>query len=193
MAKGKIISKELVTIKGLTGHFEKVLRLDMKSKTFSLNYPIKVIDKNIIQTGECYSSDLKEVELKWQNEVTIFQQLSFKYETVILYHIEEACSYKDGSGNGFIFNWGVFRKIKNKQEYGDRNLFYERGPDAAKKGIWIGNTDIKDWKQMKWSKKAEDFFNELSRQVASIHEQMQYFVDHISDKNIQEIKLLTNK
>jgi len=189
MAKGRILSKEMVTIKGLAEPFEKILRLDLKSKTFWVNYPEKVIDKNIIQTNDCCSSDIQEIEKKFQNAVAVFEALSYKYETLILYHIDEAWSYKDGSGNGFIFNWGVFRKIKNKSEYG-RNLFYERGPDVAKNGIWLGNNDVKDWKQIKWSQKAENFFNELSKQVADIHAKMQYFVDHLSEIDIENLKLI---
>jgi hypothetical protein len=187
MTKGKLLYRETVEIAGLpTNLFEKECRFELKSGLFYITHPTKVVDKNLIELDYVCAKSLEETEMLYERAVQKFKSLSYKYKSVILYQIEESNDIHDASGTGFVFNWGVFRKIKTDE---GKNYVFERNYQGAR-DIWIGNSDIKDWKETKWSQQAEAFFIELSKQIEEIYNKLQYFVNHVDISEINNVKLL---
>lgn len=192
-AKGKLIYRKLVNIKGLDKPFEKECRFELKTGEFSINYPERIVKDNIVQISFVYGQSLKQLEQDYKHAVECFEMLEFDYKMVIMYQIEERGSYKDGSGEGFVFNWGVFRKIESKRwqdNYANRKYHFERGYGKKDNEYALRGSNIRDWKEIAWSEKAEAFFIELSKQVETIYHKLEYFVTKVDFEEINNIKLL---
>lgn len=186
---GRIIYKEDVEIKGYPGMFHKECRFNLKDGFFSITHPKKIVNKDITEVDEVFGKSLERTEELWRNAVAEFESLGFKYERVIMYHIEEKGSYKDGSGEGFVFNWGVFRKILVDD---DTDVKYLIEKDSiGRKSINVPYHEIKKWKEIKHTEIAENFFSELSRQVENIYHKLEYFVNRIDIDSQDDIRLLS--
>lgn len=94
-----------------------------------------------------------------------------------MYQVEEVGSYQDGSGTGFVFNWGVYKKIDSKNEDNEfwNKYHYVRGFGEPNSYALNGA----DWKEIEWSEQSENFFTELSKQIESIYARLSYFVTKV--------------
>ncbi len=189
---GKLLYRKEVKIKGYRGLFSKECRFNLKTGSFTITYPEKVVKDNIVRVNEVYNQTLKGAEQDYYNMIANFEMLDADYTTVILYQIEERGSYRDGSGEGFIFNWGVYRKIEAKGVWNDNKKYHfvrNYGEKTNEYAVMAG--DIKDWKELEWSEQRENFFIELSKQIEQIHFKLDFFVNKIDFEEINNIKLLT--
>lgn len=187
MGKGILIYKKQVEIEGLDKPFDMIIRFDKKSKLFSVTYPERIMKTNIIQTAEDYDESLRGIEEKFYNEVANFEMLQKKFVDVIVYQVDETWSYRDGSGQGFVFNWGVYRKIKPKnideQDLGSiqhrKQYHFIRGYKGAKNEsneYAFGSTDKDQLREIPWNQEAEDFFNGISQAIEKLHENLHNFL-----------------
>ncbi len=181
------IYKEIVEIKGY-GKFDKICEFNKKSGIFSIAYPEHIVKDKITKLNKVRANTLKEAEDEWDKEVVQFESSFYDYKTVILYQLEENGSYQDGSGKGFVFNWGVFRSIKRGTDFYDEYLF-ERAYSAAKE-ISIHYHDLKEWKKLPWSKEWEDYFMQISKAMEDLYTKLDAFLKNPKtvDKQIKLLK-----
>lgn len=184
--KGRIFYKKEVKINGYKGLFLKECKI-AKDGYFRISHPVKIVRNDLVKTDYVCSDNLKEAEEMYSEAVSIFEMLNYSFELIILFQMEEKFSYKDGSGEGFVFNWGVYKKINtkdNNQRYHYLRGFNSQGVDNE---YAVRSSDIKHWKQIKWSKEAEWFFNQLTLQVRELYEKLNFFLNTIDlDKIIKK-------
>jgi len=190
MGKGKLLYSKVFNIKGLDQPFQKELRFDLKNGLFCVNYPSKIVDKDIVSIENEYAKTLNEIEQKFTDKVRLFELVQFDSTTVILYNISEKRSYMDGSGQGFVFNWGIYKKIEAEHLRKRDKFFFLRNYGGKSNEYAFGNDDFNKCKELPWTQNAEDFFIELSNQIDSISTKLEYFVNNISIIAVDNIKLL---
>jgi len=185
--------KKTVKIKGL-GNFDKICNVNTRG-IFTITYPRKIITTNLIETETVRSSILPEAEKLYTEAIAEFESLSFSYKMVILYTMEERSSSGDGTGDGFVFQWGVFREIEGK-DWG-KKFFFERGSGTKEINTYYNKVD--KWNKINWSESREEFFMKITLAIRQLYTNLNSFIDFSSmeDSNIDEkiknnnIKLLT--
>lgn len=174
--------KKVVKIKGY-GNFDKICNINTKG-AFTIHYPVKVITDDIIETDYVYATSLKEAEQEWSEKVSIFESLSYDYNTVILYTIDEKASGGDGSGYGFMIQWGVFREIKGKTHMSE--YFFERTYKG--RPITRAYNKLHKWNKINWSPEREDFFTGISVAIETLHSNLSTFLNfsNMQDEDIDD-------
>lgn len=185
------VYKQTVKIKNY-GSFEKICKFNRRNGLFEINYIRNVVSKNIVETDYVFADSLKEAEKKYNEKIKLFIAQRENYKEVILYRFQYFMDVHNGSGMGMHFNWGIFRKLDDPVRY-----YYERGgknkygkhPDE----VW-NITDFNfrhdKWKEIKWTKEREEFFNSFTEKFNLLVENLSQFFTESDFKDLFEKKLL---
>jgi hypothetical protein len=191
------IYKKEVEIAGLKRVFEKICVFDKKNEMFKINYPHLLVDENIIKVEHVYGNSMEEVEKLWREKKTLFELLQASFKEVILYKYEENWDSSNGHGVGFIFSWGVFKRVE-LATYGNKgkdfSYYYLRGgknhtgahPDESN---WIIGDNIYDtdiWKEIPCTEQAEAFFEMAQKKLYDIHLSLMEFFVHSDLKDFKK-------
>ena len=141
--------------------------------------------KDAIEIDTVINRTYEGVHKDWEEAVDVFKQESINSSTVILYKLENDADYSDGSGVGFMFNWGVFNEVKLVYKNGDEKTKWNfvRGARESKDIIdaWhqniISEDDYAKWNRVLWSEAAEDFFRKITTEIVNARERIRHFVD----------------
>jgi hypothetical protein len=123
------------------------------------------------------SSSYKELMADVHKEKQIFESLHSDFKYVILYDVEERGSYSDGTGTGFVFNWGVFREILDPNTGFSTKYYFERS--YVSKPLTSSWQDLGSWAKMDWTPQRESFFMDLSKGVEDIYAKLSFFVEYV--------------
>lgn len=182
------VEKTDVKIEGYPGLFTKVVELNRRSRVFSINYPKKKVLEDIVEVESVYAASWKEAEELWRQKIVEFELINQKFELVICYNIESKGNHFDGSGEGFIFSWGVFKMIK--PEHSHRELFYLAKSCRGKKNIDTAWNQEEKYSRMKWTQEREDFFNSLSDGIEQLYKQLYFFCNSVQEHENVPAQLL---
>ena len=180
------IYKELIWIEGY-GKFEKIVNVSKKG-IFSVEVPKRVVKKNLNEVDKLWASNLKELEKKFFEAKLSFERFSCEFEEVIFYDLSERQNFRDGSGIGMLFNWGVFHKIRVKDNV---DLQFVRGYPGAKDILesWHKSDLLKNWTEIPYSEKVEGYFLKISGAIEALHQNLSEFLKQDLE-NLTEFKLL---
>ena len=167
------VYKRIIKITGY-GEFEKIVNVSTNG-TFSVLCPEFIVKDGITQMEHLYAQNLKDLEKKFNEAKNQFEDLQYDFKEVILYRIYEKKDSSDGSGAGFVFNWGVFRKLNKPNSNRKQDYFFVRG--GGKREISESWHSFKEWKEVDYSDKIENFFSMITDNIDSLYEKLFSFLN----------------
>jgi antitoxin component YwqK of YwqJK toxin-antitoxin module len=187
----KIIHKFRKDIDGI-GWYEFIIYLDKNKGHFFADVPEKelkpkqsgVILKDqafdvVIKKGFVVDNEYNKLLVKIDDSIRLFEEFNIKFERFILIKLETYTSFKDGSGTGIHFNWGVFRFYEN-----DKIILESNNLEGKERGIY--HQYYKDWKKLPYKDELVDFLTSIDEKLIQLKENLE---DLILNNKI-DLKLL---
>lgn len=146
---------------------------------FSTTCPKLVVSRDIVEMDTIYGQSYRDIEEMFNSARREFETLQEDYKLVILYKVEDAWNYQDGSGTGITLMWGVFKEIEHKNRY-----HWVRGEGKEMSSYWHDNFKKKNgWKVIAWTEEREQFFSDITDRFKKLIEGLRLF---LTQENIEE-------